>query len=357
MSQVTLPFPAANILDGLLEQTLFDVLAHIAAASTRRRRIRAAFVGNDPHLLLNLEAIFDSLIDFSDASEADIALDPVSDWRMTFNCFDGPAGDIYRPSRPMAELNTRHFDLIVVADAQPNREMQLTQQVHAKLEADPQPSPIVVAFSRLRNAFVAALLSLRPGAYFTTMNSRKTLTTLVSLYLALDAPGCVVECGTYMGGTSIFMGLLVQRMGEARPRRVHTFDTFEGIPSAVGVDGRTAFSGGQFTETSFGAVQQYIQAHGLGAAVFAHKGLIQDELPKLWDQEREVAFCFADTDQYSGTAATLTTVLPRLNAKGLVLVDDCFEHGVRKAIDEALAQFPQFAGAMVCHSMYLIWNR
>jgi hypothetical protein len=42
-------------------------------------------------------------------------------------------------------------------------------------------------------------------------------------------PGCMIECGCFYGGASIFMALLARALGDQRPLIV--FDTFAGMPA------------------------------------------------------------------------------------------------------------------------------
>jgi len=355
MSHISLPLPMVNYLESVFELTVFDVLAKVAVARSRSRRPRAAFVGFDPHLLGNLEAVHDSLIDFSNPTEAQPCSDSSADWRLTFNCFEGRPDDKDRPSRPLGQLNPAEFDLILVSEIDPARGTAFLTQLKTILASRAGNQPLVVSFGKLRDSFQGAMMGLRPDAYFTCLNARKTTTVAITLWLAAAAAtGCVVECGTFLGGTSILMSLLLRAAGD--PRRVHTFDTFEGLPKATGPDGKTIFEGATFTETTLSKVTQYVSAHNLASSLFPHKGLIQVELPKLWNQEKEVAFCFADTDQHAGTAATLETVLPRLHPRGLILVDDYFEHGVQRAVAESMTVYPNLRGGLVTHSMYLLWN-
>src|SRR5262249_58217181 len=51
-----------------------------------------------------------------------------------------------------------------------------------------------------------------------------------------DVPGDFVECGVWRGGSVMTMALALQRLGATR--RIHCFDTFEGMPPPTGADVR-----------------------------------------------------------------------------------------------------------------------
>lgn len=339
-------------MENAMGMTLFDVAVQIRALRLGKARLRTAVVGADPGFMANMEAYQDLVLDHAAPDPGLLPQSPEAEWRFGFNIFAGPPGDKYRPSRTLAELRPEEFDLIVVADT-PQREPALAAQVLAMIP-EHQRQNKCFRFSHLNNAFAAVMRALRQESYITTMNSRKTAVLACCLDLACSGEGEILESGTFMGGSSILMAALLKVWGERR--KVHGFDTFEGIPSATKPDGTTVFHAGEFTQTSLQLVSNCVASYQLSDMVELHKGLVQETVPVVCERLKSIAFVFADTDQYAGTRSTLKAVLPRLHSRGLILIDDYFEHGVRRAVAESLAENPGMRGALVAHSLYSIWK-
>jgi predicted O-methyltransferase YrrM len=267
------------------------------------------------------------------------------------NIYEGPGGSYY-PSRPLAQLKPADHDLIVIAASDPAKDSRLADAVHA-LPGRPDGC-VTLRYGAFRNAFLGALYGLQVKKYFTTLNLRKTAAVAASLFFSLAAPGCVIECGTYCGGTAIFLASMMRHLGT--PRTVHAFDTFAGLPPAVAEDRGSIFQTGLFANASESFVSDCVKAHGLDGVVQLHKGLVQETIAELWKQENTVCLAFLDTDQYTGTLSSLANVLPRLHPNGFV-VDDCFEPGVQRAVRETLAKVPEFNGAMISYNVHLLWRR
>ena len=149
--------------------------------------------------------------------------------------------------------------------------------------------------------------------------------------------GNAVECGCFLGGVALFMGLMREKLGIPRMEIV-LFDTFCGAPvgSADVVMG-TAFVEPcelpNYRETVPRNIESVL-GHTRGYRFV--EGLVQDTLPVT--DTGDLALLRLDTDFYESTAAEFQALYPRLAPGGVLIVDDygMFD-GSRRATDEYFA--------------------
>lgn len=140
------------------------------------------------------------------------------------------------------------------------------------------------------------------------------------LSYARTLPGEVAQVGVYRGASAGFIAEMSQK-------KVHLFDTFEGLPAMSSYD-RGIDS---FKDTSVEAVREYLKAYD----VICYKGVF----PASAGPIKSSTFCFVylDADLYQSTKDGLEFFYPRLSRGGVIVlddVDDKYWQGVRKAIDE-----------------------
>lgn len=165
-------------------------------------------------------------------------------------------------------------------------------------------------------------------------------------------PGDFVECGVWKGGSSGLMGLLLASRSELGKRKLHLFDSFEGLPEPGEHDGQSAaeYSGGANSgnlhsvhqcEAGLDEVKAFLLTElGLPETHLAfHKGWFQHTIPALGSEPASIALLRLDGDWYESTKVCLDYLYPRLSKGGVVLLDDyfCWE-GCRKATDEYRAE-------------------
>jgi hypothetical protein len=152
-------------------------------------------------------------------------------------------------------------------------------------------------------------------------------------YLARgNIPGDFVECGCFLGGAAIFMGLLCARIGLDRP--IHLFDTFDGPP----LDQEDVVFGQRHTGHKLPPFEQTVRDNigDAGADLTRYtftKGRVEETLPSC--TVKDIALLRLDTDFYSPTRAQLEYLYPRLAGGGVLIIDDygMFD-GCRRATDE-----------------------
>jgi hypothetical protein len=180
---------------------------------------------------------------------------------------------------------------------------------------------------------------------------------LYALYKAVehvirhDIPGDFVECGVWRGGSVMMMALALQGFGATR--RIHCFDTFEGMPPPTSADVRHE-TGEDAAEilarvpkedgdhmwamAALDLVRQNVGSTGYPTdLVWYHKGLVEETVPAYAPET--ISLLRLDTDWYESTKHELMHLYPRLASGGVLIIDDYgFWRGARRATDEYLAE-------------------
>ena len=161
--------------------------------------------------------------------------------------------------------------------------------------------------------------------------------------------GAFVECGVWKGGCAAVMAWVAAQ--EGRGRRLHAFDSFEGLPEPLPIDGADAqaYASGRVSgalasigecvgaydefERLFFQVLRLNRAH-----VQVHKGWFQDTVPANATTLGPIAILRLDGDWYESTKICLDHLFDLVVPGGFVVIDD-YGHweGCRRAVDEFLA--------------------
>jgi hypothetical protein len=191
-----------------------------------------------------------------------------------------------------------------------------------------------------------------------------TLPRLITLYQQavfcerFGLRGSFVECGTWKGGAVGLMALANLKYA-SKPRHLHLFDSFEGVPEPdQSVDGERAVEqvlavGGEakgrlqpvkgFYETYANGtgtigINQRLLEELIGYAhdyVHYHKGWFQNTLPCDVSRMDEIAILRIDGDWYASTKICLDYLYDKVVKGGFVVIDDYgFYEGCRRAVDE-----------------------
>ena len=182
----------------------------------------------------------------------------------------------------------------------------------------------------------------------TSVTRSKMLWNLCKKVLKEDIPGDFVECGVWKGGSAGIMGLVLKQSDHNKVRKLHLFDSFEGLPQPSSADGAdaAAYSGGvssgelvSVNECVVGLeeVQNFIlKVLKLSEnRVVFHKGWFQDTIPALGKKPDNIAFLRLDGDWFESTKVCLDYLYDRIPIGGIILLDDyfCWE-GCKKATDD-----------------------
>jgi O-methyltransferase len=168
-----------------------------------------------------------------------------------------------------------------------------------------------------------------------------------------DVPGALVECGVWKGGCVGMMALAHLRSQPTVPRRLHLFDSFEGLPEPDrAVDGALATDYSHHHDS--GALKPIDQCVGpldenrhllediVGYPtdrISYHVGWFEETVARDAPAIGPIAVLRLDGDWYSSTRVCLENLYPLVSSGGVVVIDDYGQwEGCRKAVDEYLAK-------------------
>lgn len=131
------------------------------------------------------------------------------------------------------------------------------------------------------------------------------------LKLALRAPGHFAECGCYKGATAY----LLCEAAQGEDRRVHLFDSFEGLSEPGTGDGE------HWTQ---GALAAPLEVVADALSEFQCWKAYPGWIPTRFDEVSEERFAFVhiDVDLYEPTRDAIEFFYPRLSPGGVMLLDD-----------------------------------
>lgn len=159
-------------------------------------------------------------------------------------------------------------------------------------------------------------------------------------------PGDFVECGVWRGGNAIIAASIFKSSGDSR--RVHLFDTFNGMTEPGGHDDAIGGAndpkklfesmkrdhGSDWCYASLDDVRRNFEVLGLDNASFV-EGDVIDTLADPQNLPERISVLRLDTDWYESTKKELEVLYPRLSLGGVLTIDD-YGHwtGAKKAVDE-----------------------
>lgn len=131
--------------------------------------------------------------------------------------------------------------------------------------------------------------------------------------------GAIVEFGCYTGTTSLFIRRLLDAVGDQR--EFHVYDSFEGLPPKTTEDESRAgeqFKAGELSVSKKQFMHEFQKANLRPPIV--HKGWFKDLAAA--DVPEHIAFAFLDGDFYESIRDSLRLVQARMQAGGIIVVDD-----------------------------------
>lgn len=161
----------------------------------------------------------------------------------------------------------------------------------------------------------------------TTMDITESLHVYFCAEAAKKIPGDAAEMGVYKGNTAAIIA-------EALPnKRLHLFDTFEGLPETGKNDEQ--FKKGEYVGT-FKDVKRNLSKY---KKILYYKGLFPETAKKC--KQKKFAFVHIDFDLYDGTLASLNHFYPLMSAGGIFLIHDYPMTGIQRAIRDFLKDKPE----------------
>lgn len=133
------------------------------------------------------------------------------------------------------------------------------------------------------------------------------------LRIPAQLAGCVVECGSFKGGSAANLSLACARVG----RRLHVFDSFSGLPAptsrdndhhSVGTSPGQPYQAGQYAG-ALEEVRSNIRRFGEIDVCEFHAGLFAETLPRF---SEHVVLAFVDVDLLTSLEDCLRYLWPLL---------------------------------------------
>lgn len=180
------------------------------------------------------------------------------------------------------------------------------------------------------------------GAALGRISTMHTTEELCLVCVRDGIPGDFVECGVFAGVHPALMEGVAT--GEGGDRKVHLFDSFEGIPEAGPHDDEsiTALIGkgdGRLVSTGVSACPIAQVKWNMGQwgcdpnRLVYHHGWFQETVPHA-EFPRGIAALRLDGDLYESTMVCLVHLHRRVHRGGFVIIDDYALTGCRAAVDE-----------------------
>ena len=168
--------------------------------------------------------------------------------------------------------------------------------------------------------------------------------TLARSVVEQGIPGDLVECGVYAGAQCAMMARALMDLG-VKDRRVHLFDSFEGIPVAGEQDDELKGKPAGISACSLEDVQANMRKWKIDPDVLVyHKGFFHDTVPASvgapFPALHRIAFLRLDGDLYRSTKVCMEYLYPKLSRGGWMCVDDYNLGGARQAVHETLYPAP-----------------
>jgi O-methyltransferase len=165
--------------------------------------------------------------------------------------------------------------------------------------------------------FTLGLKMFRNAHRIRTGTSFKThlVMALKLLETAPEVPGCVIECGTWKGGSAANLSLACKITG----RKLLIYDSFEGLPEGDPRDRESKFyDRGDYCGT-LDEVKSNITRYGdIGSCTFM-KGWFSDTLPHL---SSPVLMAFLDVDLEASLDTCIRYIWHHLTEGGYVFIDE-----------------------------------
>lgn len=160
---------------------------------------------------------------------------------------------------------------------------------------------------------------------------------LLTQSILLNIPGDIVELGCYDGTTTILMQKTLDQLKSNK--KIHAYDSFEGLPEKSEEDGNTIFTPGSCKTQKDDLIRNF-KKHNAKLPVI-HEGWFSDTLQK--GLPKKISFAHLDGDFYSSIFESLIYVYPKLSKGAIVVIDDYCDPkiynvnnilpGVKKACD------------------------
>ena len=130
-----------------------------------------------------------------------------------------------------------------------------------------------------------------------------------------EIEGDVVECGCFYGGSTANLSIVCEITG----RRLHVYDSFQGLPTAEPGDKYASKETEGFLNADIDRVKRTVAQLGAFDSCEFHKGWFADTLPH---HDRPIVLCFLDVDNQSSLRDCVLNLWPHLTNRGYMFIDE-----------------------------------
>jgi O-methyltransferase len=176
---------------------------------------------------------------------------------------------------------------------------------------------------------------------FTMIPKDSYVDNLILARRVRDLPGCVVECGVWRGGMSAGIGKVL-----GTEREYFLFDSFEGLPPAKEIDGKSALDWQKAKDSPWyhdnctagpEFAEQAMKVAGI-KSFHLKKGWFDQTLPGF-KPPAPIALLRLDGDWYDSTMVCLSHLFDFVAPGGLIVLDDYhFWDGCSRALHDFLSR-------------------
>ena len=131
---------------------------------------------------------------------------------------------------------------------------------------------------------------------------------------APDTEGCIVECGTWKGGSAVNLSLVCKMTG----RKLIIYDSFEGLPEGRTEDRQGFYETGDY-RGPLEEVQANLKRFGSIEVCEFRKGWFDKSLP---DHAEPILLAFIDVDLELSLEPCVRFLWPHLIDKGYIFIDE-----------------------------------
>jgi O-methyltransferase len=187
-----------------------------------------------------------------------------------------------------------------------------------------------------------------------TMTSPERIFGLIEAvrYISINKiEGDIVECGVWKGGSMLAIADTLSSFNDHN-RMLYLYDTFEGMsePSEEDVSfndqkakqllnsAKDKESNLVWAYSTLDSVKKTMSLSNYPSNKIQYiKGKVEETIPAVIPEK--IALLRLDTDWYESTKHELINLFPKLNSKGVIIIDDYgFWKGARKAVDEYITE-------------------
>ena len=184
---------------------------------------------------------------------------------------------------------------------------------------------------------VDKIIQDHPQTISTLVNIDQMRYILNNLFAAAQLPGDVVELACNIGTTALYIRRMLNVVA---PEKIyHVYDSFEGLPAPMEIDGSSRQKGHMKTDQS--VLERNFAEAGLVCPVI-HKGWFS-EIPDN-EYPDKICFAFFDGDFYSSIMDSFFKVYHKMVPGGIIIVHDyegAMLPGVKVACDDFLRDKPE----------------